>query len=79
MTRYCLATSHYPESLSEHVNEMLDDGWELYGPPTATNDVRGRSEYVQVMVKREKTEITPVVDKYRVVERLNPDRLEADK
>ena len=37
VTIYCLLHFDHPDSLREEVNNMLADGWELYGSPCVAN------------------------------------------
>lgn len=50
---YTLLTSVYESELIWKVNNMLNDGWELYGSPFSIPQINDRaSEYGQAMIKK---------------------------
>ncbi len=62
--KYYVATSQSPGNLSEHINKMIEEGWNPIGGVSSTavwfTDHEGfshlREEYTQAMVKEEDPE-----------------------
>lgn len=44
---------HRPGTLDGIINQMIQQGWELYGDPYTTSDREGDGYYHQAMVKRD--------------------------
>lgn len=45
--------THYKVVYSNNVNEYLNEGWELYGPPLVIQDSSNHAMIFQAVIKRE--------------------------
>ena len=46
---YCMIEQHSPESISEQVTKLLNEGWNLYGNPVVYVSGAGIKCYVQAL------------------------------
>lgn len=53
IVEYCMVDRFDPNGLGESINEMLKDGWELYGNHTTVMYQEDLCIYSQAMVRRE--------------------------
>lgn len=53
ITSYTLIKADFDESFRDKVNELLDEGWELYGDPIIANEISDKgltTIYAQALV-----------------------------